>query len=391
MEKIKYILIQNKNEDLKCIQEKVETIIKNKFDLCPYFESEIIPFKKNEEKNYFSGFKSKHFFILTNETMGDMKSENYKYINGLFILFYKGKLTAEVVTRARKTNALGIFNLDRFYGEYLEFSEIARFEESFKKISRNILNEEVLEKNVYKEINWKVDLENEDDKEKILSLYSDEKMQSVLRKTNKIIQKVSPYYKEIIKHTDAKNINQLKKLENTILGEENLKNIPGILEKINTKTKNLEYKKIQGILITGASGTGKTLLAEYIKDELKSSTENHSRLSKVPLVNLSDNLISSELFGSYPGAFTGSSYKMGKLLSNSGGIVFLDEIGDVSMDVQTKLLTFMDDMRIIVEGYSNTEGIKIPLLLIAATNKNLKKKCKVTTSEMIYTIDFSIE
>ncbi|MDD5683692.1 MAG: sigma 54-interacting transcriptional regulator, partial [Mesotoga sp.] len=96
--------------------------------------------------------------------------------------------------------------------------------------------------------------------------------------------------------------------------------------------------------------------------------------SRISLVNMGDNLLESELFGSFPGSWTGCSYKVGKMVSMAGGAVFLDEIGEISPAIQAKLLTYLDDMKVLIEGFSDPSGVKVPVLIIAATNRDVRKE-----------------
>ncbi len=126
------------------------------------------------------------------------------------------------------------------------------------------------------------------------------------------------------------------------------------------------------VLITGESGTGKTLLAKLIHD--------HSGRAKGPfaVVNcatLSENLLESELFGHIRGAFTGAvKDKLGRLQVADTGTVFLDEIGEVSPNLQTKLLRFLQDREF--ERVGDTKTIKVDVRIIAATNKDLEREVK---------------
>jgi DNA-binding NtrC family response regulator len=138
-------------------------------------------------------------------------------------------------------------------------------------------------------------------------------------------------------------------------------------------SKPEKIRKIPTILIEGGTGTGKTLVAKQIAKLILGKGIDES-FCKIPLVNLSKELVDTELFGVIPGQFTGASLQMGRFLSNAGGIVFLDEIGDTPLIVQTKLLTYFDDMVIQVSGRSSKKPVYVPLIIIAATNRNLKKE-----------------
>ena len=120
------------------------------------------------------------------------------------------------------------------------------------------------------------------------------------------------------------------------------------------------------LLINGETGTGKSMLVKQLHQKL---------LSERPLVcidcgSVCSSLLEAELFGYEKGAFTGAdTLKIGKIELANGGILFLDEIGNASIDVQTKLLRVLQEKKICRLG-SNKE-ISVDFILISATNKNL--------------------
>jgi DNA-binding NtrC family response regulator len=123
------------------------------------------------------------------------------------------------------------------------------------------------------------------------------------------------------------------------------------------------------LLITGRTGTGKTHLARRIHSM---SPRRAGKFVAVNLATLSENLIESELFGHERGAFSGADCRrMGKLEAASGGTVFLDEIGELSPRLQTKLLEALNSFTISPVG-SNRE-IPLNIRIITATNRNLSE------------------
>jgi Nif-specific regulatory protein len=125
-------------------------------------------------------------------------------------------------------------------------------------------------------------------------------------------------------------------------------------------------------LLLGESGTGKELFAEHI--HYKSDRRNKP-LIKVNCAAIPENLIESELFGHVKGAFTDAvADKMGKFELANGGTIFLDEIGELSYSVQSKLLRVLQDH--IIQRVGGTTSKKVDLRLIAATNKNLYEEVK---------------
>jgi len=124
------------------------------------------------------------------------------------------------------------------------------------------------------------------------------------------------------------------------------------------------------VLITGESGTGKELLANAI--------HNRSARSGYPFVRVNcaaipENLLESELFGYDEGAYTGAkkSGKAGKFEVAQGGTIFLDEIGEMSFSMQSKLLVVLQEREI--ERVGGNEPIEVDVRVIAATNRNLEQ------------------
>ncbi len=123
------------------------------------------------------------------------------------------------------------------------------------------------------------------------------------------------------------------------------------------------------VLIRGASGTGKELVARAIQ---MSSSRNTKPFIAVNCAALPDSLIESELFGYEKGAFTGAvARRIGRVEAAEGGTLFLDEIGDLSVNVQVKLLRFLQERTISRVG--SNEEIKVDVRLLAATSRDLEK------------------
>jgi transcriptional regulator with GAF, ATPase, and Fis domain len=124
------------------------------------------------------------------------------------------------------------------------------------------------------------------------------------------------------------------------------------------------------ILINGETGTGKGLAAKAIHLNSKRSTK--------PFVSINcgaipENLLESELFGHVKGAFTGATTtKMGKFEQANGGTIFLDEIGDMSPDLQVKILRVLEEGEFEPVGGNRT--VQVDIRVIAATHRNLEER-----------------
>jgi DNA-binding NtrC family response regulator len=126
------------------------------------------------------------------------------------------------------------------------------------------------------------------------------------------------------------------------------------------------------VLLLGESGTGKELFARAIH---KWSERKSGPFIAVNCVGLSKELFESELFGHEKGAFTGAhQLKKGKMELAHGGTVFLDEIGDISTEIQTKLLRFLQEKEF--ERVGSTKPIQVDVRIIAATNRKLLELVK---------------
>ncbi|MHB1660907.1 MAG: sigma-54-dependent transcriptional regulator [bacterium] len=147
------------------------------------------------------------------------------------------------------------------------------------------------------------------------------------------------------------------------------KAIKNVLNEITRVSLNFN-----NILITGESGTGKELAARLIYEIYSKNPAAPANAPFVPvnLAAIPENLVESELFGYTKGAFTGAETdKMGLIKYADEGILFLDEIGDLPLQVQVKLLRILQEKRYRKLGSNKEESVK--LRIIAATNKDLDK------------------
>jgi two-component system response regulator HydG len=146
---------------------------------------------------------------------------------------------------------------------------------------------------------------------------------------------------------------------------------------------NLEYQQVleiarksaqsdANILILGESGSGKEVVAEFIHKESK---RKNNPFMDINCYALSDSLIESELFGHEKGAFTGAATtRIGRFEAANGGSLFLDEIGDIPLSTQSKLLKAIESKKILRIG--RNDSISVDFRLISATNKDLQLEIK---------------
>ncbi len=153
-----------------------------------------------------------------------------------------------------------------------------------------------------------------------------------------------------------------------VVGEsEKIKNISGIVEKVSATDST--------VLITGESGTGKELIARAIH-------KNSKRYDKPMIIincgAIPGELLESELFGHEKGAFTSAHRtRIGRFELANGGTIFLDEIGDMSPDLQVKLLRVIQNRQF--ERVGGLKSINVDVRIISATNKNLTKAIEENT------------
>ena len=124
------------------------------------------------------------------------------------------------------------------------------------------------------------------------------------------------------------------------------------------------------VLVTGANGTGKELVAHWIHQK---SERSKGPMIEVNCAAIPSELIESELFGHVKGAFTSANKdRAGKFEAANGGTIFLDEIGDMSLSAQAKVLRALQENKISRVG--SDKDIKVDVRVVAATNKDLKKE-----------------
>ncbi|HET9887797.1 MAG TPA: sigma-54 dependent transcriptional regulator, partial [bacterium] len=146
------------------------------------------------------------------------------------------------------------------------------------------------------------------------------------------------------------------------------------MEKLRTEIERAARADAR-VLITGENGTGKEIVARALHDR---SPRAAGPFVKVNCAAIPKELIESELFGHEKGSFTGAhSRKIGKIEAADGGALFLDEIGDMSLEAQAKLLRVLEEGE--VERVGGNEPIRVDVRFLAATNKDLAKAIDAQT------------
>jgi len=149
---------------------------------------------------------------------------------------------------------------------------------------------------------------------------------------------------------------------NDIIGQSHkMREVFSLIEKVSDSNST--------IIITGETGTGKGLVARAIH---QNSHRKNNPFIAINCGAIPENLLESELFGHVRGAFTGATAsKIGKFERADGGTVFLDEIGDMSPDLQVKVLKVLEDGEF--EQVGGIKTIKVDVRIIAATHRDLEE------------------
>jgi two-component system, NtrC family, response regulator len=169
------------------------------------------------------------------------------------------------------------------------------------------------------------------------------------------------------KHSLVRNIRYLETELGTLWG--NIIGKSKAMERVLTIMKRAADTPTT-VLICGESGTGKELVARGLH---KASSRSSAPFVSMNCGAVPENLLESELFGYEKGAFTGAnSLKQGKFEFANGGVVFLDEVGEMSLTLQVKLLRVLQEHEF--QRVGGNKDIRIDVRIIAATNKNLKEE-----------------
>jgi formate hydrogenlyase transcriptional activator len=193
-------------------------------------------------------------------------------------------------------------------------------------------------------------------------------------------------YREIAKLTEKLASEKLY-LEEEIRAELNFEEIVGespVLKRVLSQAKTVAPSDAT-VLVLGDTGTGKELIARAIH---RMSSRKERVFVKLNCAAIPTGLLESELFGHEKGAFTGAiSQKVGRLELADKGSLFLDEVGDIPLELQPKLLRVLQDQEF--ERLGSTRTIKVDIRMIAATNRDLAKAVaeKEFRSDLFYRLN----
>lgn len=270
-----------------------------------------------------------------------IQKEREETLNHLLNNVTKGVILIDENSRITSINQIGI--------KKLKLSSNPEGKEA-RLISQNdyIMNEEIFKLMIgnkeYNVIGKKVPMHSIK-KNKVIGFIFDD-----IQKVNKNIVEVSNQYNRIT----------LDDIHGTSQSIQSLKDYIKIIANSNST-----------VLITGESGTGKELIARSLHS---CGNRKDNPLVVINCSAIPDSLLESELFGYVKGAFTGANNNghMGKFELANGGVIFLDEIGDMPLYLQSKLLRVIQEKKI--ERIGSNKSIDLDIKIIAATNADLKQK-----------------
>ena len=283
-------------------------------------------------KNEFPSRPVPAFIILTNDDWGE---------------------DVNSVLRNPVYDVHGIFRLSKLAGVNRDPEDFGNFTASVKNLLRRVLRSSGLhEEDFVKPINWKVKIKS-DYAAEFMSLFSTPSMQKMARK-----------YKDALLDLNDETLRALRcfRAEDTLPRRCNAIRNFFAKRKIFTNTY-----RVPSLLILGETGCGKSLLASSAASFLMGEIP----LTKINISSYNPEAIDTLLFGAEKGSYTDSDRdRLGLFIGHCGEAVFLDEIGDMDLESQTRLLTYMDNGQVLPRGM--TEAICAPCILIAATNKDVK-------------------
>jgi two-component system response regulator AtoC len=214
-------------------------------------------------------------------------------------------------------------------------------------------------------------LSGQDQVEVVVQTYKAGAKDYIVKKENCIVDLTNSIYNLSSNVSLRKEVEELKsKIIDRVRYEQMIGESPAILNVIRMMQK--VEKSNMMVMVTGESGTGKEMIGKLIH---YNSPRGREPYIAVNMAAISDDLIESELFGHEKGAFTGAdSRRLGKFEEANRGTIFLDEIGEMDLAMQSKLLRVLQENTITRVG--GNKETKLDVRVVAATNKNLMQMVK---------------
>lgn len=291
--------------------------------------------------------KPSDLVIGTPDVLNSYMRQTEGIFNALVVLpdpLWDSRLTA--LYRSPRINLAGVLQGKRLIRH--ESEEMLRLEECLKETLRDHVRHSKPETAMSKTIDWKVQLDREtlshnSEDPGFVSFFADPSTRDLARN---------------LKHAIRNLVSRIDQ---------------GYFEAArNTETGNLQFSPapIPSILLLGESGTGKSLLSGWVAEAV---LDDRNLLAPINISAMPRNLVDTELFGNIRGAYTDATEdRPGLLLANRGKAIFLDEIGDMLPEHQSRLLLYMDQGTVRPVG-SHEAPVPAPSLLIAATNRPVQQ------------------
>ncbi|MBL3592501.1 MAG: sigma 54-interacting transcriptional regulator [Synergistaceae bacterium] len=275
----------------------------------------------------------------------------------------RGQWNNDVVSAFRSLDydIVGIVRGSRLFGEQLpDPDESALLERVLKEAARKLLRKKLQEERISKPIGWKALLEETIDPG-FVSLFADpatKQMASDLKRAILWVQRHLASERSIFDELRDSPL-PLKEGEGGIDWEALAR---------SEEDRRVRTGRIPSVLLLGETGTGKTLLARWIAESLLGKNDC---LYQVNISAVGRELIDGELFGSVRGSYTDAPDNPGAFLANRGKVIFLDEIGDMLPEHQTRLLLYLDSGQVRPTGW-NGKPFQAPSVVVAATNRPVR-------------------
>ncbi len=314
-----------------------------------------------------------------NDELNELAPKNpHGWIPVLLVLPRQGEWSTslEKVMGHPQVSLEGVFRGSHLM-ELADWEERARFEAALLRVLRGTLEAERGEKFLRKPINWKANISSKETG--FFSFFADPATRELLGDIKFALRDIrSRLNKTLPSERRGKGVHPFLKLhDNPVDFTKTDKETNPELKKIcRVGDWNPERFRIPAVLLLGESGTGKTLVAKWIAQALFYEILGEGKSLPFHRMNMGaigKELVDSELFGNMKGAYTGADkFRPGIFLSHRGWVVFLDEIGDMLPEHQTRLLAYMDSGQVRPQGYDGELPVA-PVIVVAATNKPVER------------------